>query len=119
MGIFDNFFGGGSKSGKFDVGAQGMLTNLTYNEIVDELGSGSSAKGGYTFWRGSLYDIDMDYDESDCFQISNYDYRGYGEAAKKPILETREKWFVVATSTNVIKVLGREFGAMVKDLKEV
>lgn len=119
MGIFDNLFGGGSKTGNFEVGAQGMLANLTYDEIVAELGSGTRAKGGYTFWRGSLYDIDRDYDEGDCFQISNYDYRGYSDAAKKPILETREKWFVVATSARVIKVLGREFGAMVKNVKDV
>jgi len=119
MGIFDNLLGGSRGTGGFEPGAQGMLVNLTYDEIVAELGRGTRAKGGYTFWRKSLSDIDRNHDEMHCFQLSNYDYRGYGDAAKKPILETRETWFVVATSPEVIQILGRELGAMVKNLKSV
>lgn len=118
MGFFDDLFGK-KRSGEFEPQAKGMLTDIGHDEIEAVLGSGTRAKGGFMYWRGSLADIDPDYDESQCFQLSNKDYRGYAEAAKRPTLEQRERWFVVATSTQTIKVLGRELGAMVKNVESV
>lgn len=118
MGFFDGLFGK-KNSCEFEPHAKGMLLDITHEEIETVLGAGSRAEGGFMFWRGSLAAVDPEYDESQCFQLSNKDYRGYGEAAKRPTLSGRERWFVVASSTQTIKSLARELGASLKGLESI
>ena len=118
MGFLDSLLGKGSRHDNWEVKYQGILRDLSYDEIVATLGRPQKAKGGFVYWRGPLNELDPDYSEDDYFQLSNKDFRGFGDAAKAPQIH-RENWFVLATSERAIRLLSNEVGGLARDIESV
>jgi len=94
-----------------------MIKQLSYEEIVAQLGRPNKSKGGYVYWRGTFDELDPDYPEAS-FQISNKDYRGFGDAAKKPRTD-RENWFVVTNHSGGVRLLADELGGLARNVEPV
>jgi len=82
-----------------------------------DLGEPSSSNDGFTYWSGSLSDLDEDLDGGECFQISNKDPGG-SIANRRPSI-SRDEWFVVATSESAIRILASEMGCIARGIKKV
>lgn len=117
MGFFDTLLGKKTRHDDWAVTHQGILRELTYDEIVDTLGRPQKAKGGFVYWRGPLSDLDPDYPEDEYFQLSNKDFRGFG-GAKKPKLDS-DYWFALATSERAIRMLADDVGGLARNIQEV
>jgi len=118
MGFLDNLLGKGTQHDDWEVTHQGILRELSYDEIVSQLGRPKKAKGGFVYWRGPLTSLDPDYPEGEHFQLSNKDFRGFGDAAKAPKLD-RENWFALATSEKAIRLLSDEVGGLARNIEPV
>ena len=118
MGFLDNLLGKKAHHNDWEVTHQGILRDLSYADITAVLGNPQKAKGRFVYWRGPLTDLDPDYPEGDYFQLSNKDFRGFGDAAKEPKID-RENWFVLATSENAIRLVSNEVGGLARDIESV
>lgn len=118
MGFFDDLLGKKDRYDGWDATHQGILRELSYDEIVSSLGNPQKAKGGFVYWRGPLTDLDPDYPEGEYYQLSNKDFRGFGDAAKAPKLD-RTNWFALATSGKAIRLLANEVGGLVRSIEPV
>lgn len=118
MGFFDQLIGKKDRHDNWDVTHQGILRELTYDEIEATLGRPKKAKGGFVYWRGPLSDLDPDYPEGQYYQLSNKDFRGFGDANKAPKLD-RENWFVLANSEKAIRLLSNEVGGLARNIEAV
>lgn len=118
MGFLDGILGKTVRHDDWTVTHQAQLRELTYDEIVEALGRPQKAKGGFVYWRGPLSDIDPDYPDDEYYQLSNKDFRGFGDAAKSPKLD-REYWFVLATSERTIRTLARDVGGIPRNVESV
>ena len=95
---------------------RGIVMDVEYSEIVNELGRPTKSKGGFVFWRGELTDLDPDYPEGH-YQISNYDYRrDDGQPART---ERRNRWFVIATSPRAIRLVADEVGGLARNIEDM
>lgn len=118
MSFLDNILGKKTRNDEWDVKCQGVLKDLSFDEIQNTLGRPQKAKGGFVYWRGPITDLDPDYPEGEYFQLSNKDFRGFGDAAKAPSTD-RETWFVLATSERAIRLLSNEVGGLARNIQEV
>lgn len=115
MGLFDKIFGSKSQHNAWEPSHRGIVRDVSYDDIVNTLGSPRKAKGRFVYWRGPMSDIDPDYSDAEFFQLSNSDYRPFGIGREPSI--SGETWFVLGTSSAVIRILGNEIGGIVKDIE--
>lgn len=118
MGFLDNLLGKSTQHDAWDATHQGLIKEVTYDELVSTLGRPQKAKGGFVFWRGPLTSLDPDYPEGEYFQLSNKDFRGFGDGAKAPSTD-RETWFALATSAQAIKILSNEVGGLARSIQDI
>ena len=118
MGFLDSLFGKSTQHDGWVATHQGVYKDLSYDEIVATLGRPQRAKGGYVYWRGPLSGVVPEYPDDEYYQLSNKDFRGFGDGRKAPALD-RDSWFVLATSDRAIRLLGAELGAMTRNVEAV
>lgn len=118
MGFLDNFLGKRSRHDDWTATHQGIYKEISYDDIVAELGGPQRAKGGYVYWRGPLSDIDPEYPDDEYYQLSNKDFRAFGGGSKTATID-RDKWFVLGSSEHAIQLLGAELGALTRDVSKV
>lgn len=116
MGIFDSFLK--KEDVQWTPTHRAILKDLTYDEIVSTLGSPIKAKGGFVYWRAELDSLDEDYPEGVYFQVSNKDFRGFGDAAKKPKID-RDNWFILTSDSDAIRLVANELGGMPRNIESI
>ncbi|MHC4434246.1 MAG: hypothetical protein ACYTBS_20575 [Planctomycetota bacterium] len=117
MKFLDSLMGKTNEAG-WNPSHRAILRDLSYDEIVSVLGRPKKAKGGYVYWRGEVETLDPDYPEGVYYQISNKDFRGFGDAAKKPKID-REKWFLIVSDGVAIRLITYEVGGLARNIEEV
>jgi len=115
MGIFDSFF---KKEAQWAPSHRAILKDLTHGEIVACLGRPTKGKGGFVYWRGSLDSLDEDYPDDVYFQLSNKDFRGFADAAKKPKID-RDNWFLLTSDEPAIRLVANELGGMPRNIEAI
>ena len=116
MSFLDGILGKKAADNGWTPTHRAILRELTYDEIVSALGRPQKAKGGFVYWRGPLSSIDPDYPEDQHFQLSNKDFRGFGDGAKKPKLD-REYWFLMTSSERGIRMVAGDVGGLARDIE--
>lgn len=117
MGFLDSLFGKSARAA-WKPTHRAILKELTYDEIVAALGRPTKATGGFVYWTGPLNKLDPDYPEDVHYQISNKDFRGFGDAAKKPKID-RENWFLVTDDSRAIQPVADEVGGLVRNIETI
>ena len=119
MGFADRLLGK-SRHDNWTVAYRGILTEVTYSDIVMQLGRPTKGAGGYVFWRMPLSQVDPGLSEDESIELSNRDWRPFAQGAgkKTPSLDG-ERWFVLATSARAIGELADELNAMCRDITPV
>ena len=115
MGIFDGFLGKRPSYDNWLASHKGMIKEVTYDELVAELGRPTKAKSGHVYWRGPLTDLDPDHPEDQYYQLSNKNYR-YGSPDKTPSTNITT-WYVLATSEKAIRLLAHEVGGLARNIE--
>lgn len=117
MGFLDSLLGKEKRS-TWKPTHRAILKDLTYDEISQCLGSPKKATGGFVYWTGSMTSLDPDYPEDAHYQISNKDFRGFGDAAKKPKID-RENWFLVTDDESSIRLVSDEVGGLARNIEAI
>jgi hypothetical protein len=116
MGFLDSLFG--KKDAPWTPSHRAILKDLTYDEIVSVLGRPTKAAGGFVYWRGELDSLDEDYPEGVFYQLSNKDFRGLGDAAKKPRID-RENWFLLTSDPSAVQMVANELDGMPRNIEVI
>lgn len=117
MGFLDSILGR-SKEVDWKPTHRGLLKEVSFDELINNLGSPKKAQGGFVYWRGSLDELDPDYDENVYYQISNKDFRGFGSAGKRPSTN-RETWFILTNDGGSIRLVADEVGALARGIEKI
>lgn len=117
MGFLDSLLGKTARAA-WKPTHRAILKELTYDEIVSALGRPTKATGGFVYWTGPLSKLDPDYPEDAHYQISNKDFRGFGDAAKKPKID-RENWFLVTDDSRAIQLVAGEVGGLARNIETI
>jgi hypothetical protein len=114
MGLLDKLFKKDELHDDWKPAFQGILADLSYDDIVTGLGPSQKAKDGYVYWRGPTSMLDSDFSDDQFFQLSNKNLSGFGKPRK---LDAEEgDWYVLATSEKAIRQLANELGCVAREV---
>lgn len=117
MKFLDRLLGGKPKYNDWTPTHRGIVYEISYDDIVSQLGKPNKAEGGFVYWRGPLAEIDPGLPENDFFQISNLDYRVRRESARAST--DRTDWFIVASSLRAVRILSSELNALARHIETI
>jgi len=118
MGFIDSLLGKKPSDSGWTPTHRAIIKELSYDEIVSALGRPQKAQGGFVYWRGEVSSMDPDYPDGVCYQLSNKDYRGFGDAAKKPRID-REQWFLITSDSVAIRLVAGEVGGLARNIETI
>lgn len=116
MSFLDNLFGK-AQDDNWTPTHRATINDVSLEDIRSTLGRPRKAKGGFTFWTGSMDTVDPDYPDDQYFQLSNYDWRR-GED-QKPKADGREQWYLYTSSAHSIRQIADDVGGMPRNIEEI
>lgn len=114
MGLLDKLFNKDPSYDDWSPAFRGVLVDLTYDDLVDGLGSSTKAKDGFVYWRGPMSKVDPDLPKDEYFQVSN---QGFGFGKPRSLDSDSGNWYVLATSEKAIRQIASELGCVVRGVE--